>query len=200
MRSRSRSDEVHALARLKSAYNSLIQTEVIMKQIRSQLVLTFISFQIAAFQLSPYPIRTKCIQSQSKFLSTTSLRSTRERAIKPWPKPIVESSGDYQGESFLEDHIGGPLYSLQKDLPRLPVPPISKTLKTFLPSALPLAESKEEEDSLIKACEDFPQEAERLQERLKARAAELKDSSWLQSWWNILGYLSCKFEQCDDYS
>ena len=28
-----------------------------------------------------------------------------------------------------------------------------------------------------------------LQERLEARKAERKDTSWLQEWWNDLGYL-----------
>ena len=114
-----------------------------------------------------------------------------ERFIKPWPKPIIESNGDYRNEMFLEQHIGGPLYSLQNDLPRLPVPSIDKTIKLFVPTALPLAESDEEEESLLKACEDFPNEAVELQKRLEERAEEYKDSSWLQVWWNQ-SYLKCE--------
>jgi len=102
---------------------------------------------------------------------------------------VVVSHGDYEQDAALDDFIGGPLYSQQKNLPKLPVPSIENTLKIFLPSALPLAESEEEAQNLIQACESFPQEALKLQERLEARRDETSDSSWLQLWWNQEGYL-----------
>lgn len=105
---------------------------------------------------------------------------------------MVESHGDYRAESYLEDHIGGKLYSAQKSLPRLPIPSISETIAKFLPTALPLAKSDEEKETLIKACEDFEGQAGVLQQRLLARKEEMGDSSWLQLWWNTMGYLQVR--------
>jgi carnitine O-acetyltransferase len=97
---------------------------------------------------------------------------------------MVESRGDYREEAFLEQQIGGPLYSNQNAMPRLPVPSIDDTLKRFLPTALPLARTKEEETKLQEACQNFPEQAQELQKRLIQRRNEFQDSSWLQLWWN----------------
>lgn len=106
---------------------------------------------------------------------------------------MVESHGDYRAEAYLEDHIGGNLYEKQHSLPRLPIPAISETISKFLPTALPLAKSEEEKDTLIKACEEFEAQAGKLQQRLvERRDGEMKDSSWLQLWWNTLGYLQVR--------
>ena len=106
---------------------------------------------------------------------------------------MVESHGDYRAESYLEHHIGGKLYEKQRSLPRLPVPNISETISKFLPTALPLAKSDEEKDTLIKACEEFESQASELQQRLVQRKdGEMKDSSWLQLWWNTMGYLQVR--------
>ena len=103
---------------------------------------------------------------------------------------MVESHGDYRAEAYLEDHIGGNLYSKQHSLPKLPIPSVSETIARFLPTALPLAKSDEEKATLIKACEEFEGQAGELQKRLVERKeGEMKDSSWLQFWWNTLGYL-----------
>ena len=110
--------------------------------------------------------------------------------LKPWPHPMVESHGDYRAESYLEDHIGGKLYSKQHSLPRLPIPSISDTINRFLPTALPLAKNEEEKTSLIQACEEFEGQASELQQRLiERKEGDMKDSSWLQLWWNTMGYL-----------
>lgn len=101
---------------------------------------------------------------------------------------MVESNGDYREEAFLEEHIGGPLYENQKELPRLPVPTIEDTLARFLPTALPLVKSEDEKKALLAACETFPEQAKILQERLiHRRDHEMKNSSWLQLWWNQVG-------------
>jgi carnitine O-acetyltransferase len=98
---------------------------------------------------------------------------------------VVESNGDYREEMHLEEHIGGPLYENQKSLPRLPIPTIKDIIERFLPTALPLAKTKEEEMALKAACQAFPEQAKRLQERLiDRRESEMKESSWLQLWWN----------------
>ena len=106
---------------------------------------------------------------------------------------MVESHGDYRAEAYLEDHIGGKLYSKQHTLPRLPIPDISDTISKFLPTALPLAKSDEEKETLIKACEEFEGQATELQKRLiERKEGEMKDSSWLQLWWNTMGYLQVR--------
>mmetsp|Transcript_10526 Transcript_10526/g.17405 ORF Transcript_10526/g.17405 Transcript_10526/m.17405 type:complete len:694 (-) Transcript_10526:10-2091(-) len=134
--------------------------------------------------------------STSKALSTSSSSSFATlramSTIKPWSSPMIESHGDYRAEAFLEDHIGGKLYEKQHSLPRLPIPSISETISKFLPTALPLAKSDEEKDSLIKACEDFESQAGELQQRLLERRDANPDSSWLQHWWNTLGYLQVR--------
>ena len=118
----------------------------------------------------------------SRFLSSLASSSV---ALKPWKDAVVESHGDYRAESFLEAHIGGQLYENQRELPRLPIPSVEDTIGRFLPSALPLAKTEEEKVALQEACEVFPEQAKVLQERLMARRdGEMKDSSWLQLWWN----------------
>ena len=108
--------------------------------------------------------------------------------LKPWRQPVVESNGDYEEEMFLE-LSDKPLYLYQRDLPRLPVPSLQDTVERFLPTALPLAETPEEEDSLRHACRDFTDQAQHLQERLLQKASSSPSSSWLQLWWNTLAYL-----------
>ena len=121
-----------------------------------------------------------CRAVHSRYLSTSSNPS-----FKPWHSEVVESNGDYRKETFLEEYIGGPLYENQKTLPRLPIPSIEDTLKRFLPTALPLVRSEQEKTALLAACEAFPEQAKVLQERLiDRRENDMKDSSWLQVWWN----------------
>ncbi len=123
--------------------------------------------------------------------ASTSMH-TGKFSMKQWPQPVVVSKGNYEQDAFLDDFIDGPLYSQQKNLPKLPIPSIESTLRMFLPSALPLAETEEEAQNLIQACEDFPNEdiTIKLQERLEARRDEASNNnSWLQLWWNQEGYL-----------
>ena len=133
--------------------------------------------------LNQFPYQQEWIfRHATRLLST---QPTQPITLKTWKSEMVESNGDYRNESFLEDYIGGPLYENQPTLPRLPVPSIQDTIARFLPTALPLAKSKEEEMNLKKACLEFPEQAKVLQERLIARKdGEMKDSSWLQMWWN----------------
>lgn len=126
--------------------------------------------------------------------SSSSPSSVLATTFKPWPKPYIESKGDYSEESFLEDYIGGPLYKNQKDLPHLPIPSVEETISLFLKSALPLVESEEERVALMKDCESFPSDVAALQERLLARkeGCSMMKTSWLQKWWNQLGYLQIR--------
>ena len=111
------------------------------------------------------------------------------KGFPKWPTPVIESHGDYRSDAFIEKSIGGELYKHQEELPRLPVPSIEATIKTFLKTALPLAESEEERKSLVEACETFPMQAAELQSRLINLREELKDTSWLQKFWNTMVYL-----------
>jgi carnitine O-acetyltransferase len=111
---------------------------------------------------------------------------------KAWPRPMIESHGDYREEAFLETLIGGKLYENQKKMPKLPVPPIQETLDRLLPTVLPLAKNDQERAALIKSIQDFPEQAKLLQKRLLERKEEMSDSSWLQLWWNTLGYLQVR--------
>ena len=105
----------------------------------------------------------------------------------------MDAHGDYRAEAWLETHVGGPLYQYQASLPRLPIPAIGDTLQRFLPTALPLARTDEERTALRAAVQAFPGQAAALQERLQSRADhEYADSSWLQHWWNTLGYLDVR--------
>lgn len=136
----------------------------------------------------------------SGFASTVSKPSTssvvgeqrQSSFLKPWPEPVVISNGDYRDELFLEEHIGGPLYETQNDIDRFPVPSLEDTVERLIPTAIPLAESEEEKQAFLKACEDFPSEASALQKELLQRKQDndADNSSWLQQWWQKYGYLT----------
>lgn len=129
----------------------------------------------------------------SSSIAAAAQADTPTSPFMKWPKPMIESNGDYRAEAHLETLIGGPLYANQTALPRLPIPNVEDTITKFLPTALPLAESEEEKQSLLHACASFPSEAIELQRRLQERRdGEMKDSSWLQLWWNQLGYLQVR--------
>lgn len=137
---------------------------------------------IKSYQLKCTPYQDLLLRQCTRFLST---QPPQDIVLKPWKTPVVESNGDYREEMHLEEHIGGPLYENQKSLPRLPIPTIEDIIERFLPTALPLAKTKEEEMALKAACQAFPEEAKKLQERLiDRRESEMKESSWLQLWWN----------------
>ncbi len=105
---------------------------------------------------------------------------------------MIESNGDYREEAHLEELVAGPLYQSQSNLPRLPIPNVADSLTKFLPTALPLAKSEDEHQTLLEACRIFPEQAHVYQQRLQQRAAEFGNSSWLQLWWNQAGYLQVR--------
>lgn len=112
--------------------------------------------------------------------------------FKPWPEPLVQAHGDYREQAFLEEHIGGPLYSKQAELPRLPINSLEDTVQRVLPTALPLVQDEEEKQALLEDAKKFTEEAKVLQERLIERQKEYSDSSWLQHLWQTLGYLQVR--------
>ncbi len=130
--------------------------------------------------------------------SSSPSTSTTATALKTWPAPMIESRGDYREEAHLEHLLGDdghtPLYSAQSSLPLLPIPEINETISSFLPTALPLAESEREAQDLVEACRVFPSQAAELHRRLvQRRDVEVGgSSSWLSLWWNTAGYLQGK--------
>ena len=134
---------------------------------------------------------------------TTKASMSSTSIIAPWPEKMVESHGDYRDETWLEELAQNKdtTYKNQSSLPDLPIPTIEETLSRFLPTALPLAESEEEERALKRSVEKFPAQAQKIQERLLERAALVRNnSSWLQHWWNTLGYLQVRDSVCINVS
>ena len=129
-------------------------------------------------------------------LTTSSDGVSSVRTIPRWPRPMIESNGDYRAESYLEDLVGGPLYEKQANLPRLPIPRIHDTLALLKDTVLPLAESENEKEEFLDALESFEKNGlvTKLQERLIDRSSNefANDSSWLSLWWNQLGYLQVR--------
>lgn len=110
---------------------------------------------------------------------------------KPWENRFFLTNGDYTQDSWVEDP-STPLYEHQTKLPRLPVPELAETASKFLSTALPLAQSNTEAENLQVALSKFPSQAKILQDRLIQRAEEWNHSSWLQKWWNQMGYLDVR--------
>jgi len=120
---------------------------------------------------------------------------------------VYDSFGDYRVDADRLEDTSMPLYSAQSSLDRLPVPSLEETCKRFLRTAVPLAKSSEETASLQQAVDAFSQHSQQLQKRLLQRQKENPESSWLQHWWNVLGYLKIRdpivvhvsyFFRCDD--
>lgn len=135
-----------------------------------------------------------------QFSTTTTAFSKNGRAILSriprWPMPMIESSGDYRAEAYLEELVGGSLYEKQSQLPRLPVPEICETLGLLRDTVIPLAESESEKQEFLSALQEFEESdhAQTLQQRLVNRCNNEigDDSSWLSIWWNQLGYLQVR--------
>jgi carnitine O-acetyltransferase len=106
--------------------------------------------------------------------------------------PYIASHGDYHADALLIEDTKRPLYAEQQNIPRLPVPSLQETIDTFLPTALPFCQDSLERDSLLEAARSFPSQAAHLQERLLRRQKDKSESSWLQEWWNELGYLKIR--------
>ena len=98
-------------------------------------------------------------------------------------------SGDYREHVHLE--TPSPLYQNQSNLPTLPVATLTESAHLYLQSIQPLC-TPTEYATTAAAVADFLKAGGRgpeLQQRLEQRAADSKDSSWLQEWWNKKSYL-----------
>jgi carnitine O-acetyltransferase len=133
--------------------------------------------------------------------------SPRSSPFRPWNQPVYVCHGDYQEQAFLEQHIGGPLYAHQHELPALPLPTLEETLERLIPTAIPLAQNEDEAAQFTRCCQDFIHQAQVLQERLVEKQQEMQQShkingdemmspssnaSWLQELWQSVGYLQAR--------
>jgi len=140
------------------------------------------------------------ISIDKELSSIRKMSSSIKSPFPKWPNPVHDAEGDYRTEAaFLETKLHtakNNLYMHQKSIPRLPLPSISDTLSKLAPTVLPLVKHNEnEKTSFLQAIEDFPSQVAQLhlQERLeKRRNKDYSNSSWLQHWWNTLGYLDVR--------
>lgn len=140
-----------------------------------------------------------------------TIRPKYSSIFKPWhfadpANGRVKAHGDYAQDLYLEEHIGGPLYSRQRRsalladqeetpiLPKLPIPPLNATAERLLPTVLTLAQqepqtNETEIQTFLQAWQDFCSEAEPLHQRLLEHANRQVDTSWVQAWWQSQAYL-----------
>ncbi|KAJ2712023.1 hypothetical protein H4R19_002969 [Coemansia spiralis] len=88
------------------------------------------------------------------------------------------------------------ILSLQSTLPRLPVPPLEKTVAQLIESLTPFADGRPEALAAATAkAARFLQVAGRLQQRLISYE-KTQPNSWLEAWWLELAYLSWREGLC----
>jgi carnitine O-acetyltransferase len=173
----------------------LISTIILLPRQASSLrsTLPMIRSSLTALERSAMTTKIKNYRHNAMKMTSTSTTASTSFLLKQWPKTMVESRGDYREEEFLEKCIGGPLYEHQATLPRLPVLQVNDTIQKLVPTVLPLSSSPEQSSSFIQKATSFEQQSQHLQQRLITRAStEYKNSSWLQHWWNVLGYLKVR--------
>lgn len=93
-------------------------------------------------------------------------------------------------ESYVSDPLAGNMLRFQASLPRLPVPPLSTTVRKYLDTVKPHLTDIEytATKASAQAFLSSPQAAE-LQARLEARAADPSIKNWLADWWNEVAYM-----------
>ncbi|KAI8988616.1 acyltransferase ChoActase/COT/CPT [Mycotypha africana] len=99
--------------------------------------------------------------------------------MPPTPKTPVDSTA------------AGPMLRYQKNLPKLPVPPLSDTLRKYLKSVHPLL-TEEEYKRTEQAVKEFEAPGglgQELQKRLVARAKDPSVVNWMEEWWNDQAYM-----------
>ena len=133
-------------------------------------------------------------QQHLLLLSKGSRRmSTSSSSSQP---PYYDSHGDYQADNDsgnFSQSKESPLYKEQDCLPHLPVNSIVDTIERLKPSCLALVSNQnnnKERTEFLRACNEFPEQAKALQQRLEDRAKT--EDNWLQSWWNKIGYLGVR--------
>lgn len=100
------------------------------------------------------------------------------------------TSQQQTSESYVSDPLAGNMLRFQASLPRLPVPPLSTTVRKYLDTVKPHLTDIEytATKASAQAFLSSPQAAE-LQARLEARAADPSIKNWLADWWNEVAYM-----------
>ena len=92
---------------------------------------------------------------------------------------------------YVEDPSEPAMLRFEESLPRLPVPTLSSTGANYLETVKPHLTPTEFEhtQNVVKS---FVQSdlGKKLQERLKARAADPDIKNWLADWWNDVAYMA----------
>jgi carnitine O-acetyltransferase len=99
---------------------------------------------------------------------------------KPAPKTPVDPTA------------AGPMLRYQKNLPKLPVPPLAATMNKYLQTVRPLLDDADYEKT-VKAVQEFQTKGglgEKLQERLVARANDPNIVNWMEDWWLDQAYMA----------
>lgn len=108
------------------------------------------------------------------------LRNTTS-AIRKMPTVIRQKNFSTSGPK-------GDLFKFQKDLPKLPVPPLQDTVSRYLKSVEPYLTPEQLAETTAKAKQFVAGEGQNLQDRLQKFASD-KDN-WLAEWWDDYAYLA----------
>ncbi|RPA74455.1 acyltransferase ChoActase/COT/CPT [Ascobolus immersus RN42] len=93
---------------------------------------------------------------------------------------------------YKEDHSKGAMLRFEESLPKLPVPTLEESTSRYLKSVKPLL-TPEEFQKTASLTKDFVKPggiAEKLQERLVAKANDPQVKNWMLDWWNDQAYLA----------
>ncbi|KAI8581739.1 hypothetical protein K450DRAFT_171831 [Umbelopsis ramanniana AG] len=91
----------------------------------------------------------------------------------------------------IDPQAAGPMLRYQKNLPKLPVPPLAATMQKYLQSVRPLLNDADYEKT-VQAVQEFQTKGgvgEKLQERLMARANDPSIVNWMEDWWLDQAYM-----------
>ena len=113
------------------------------------------------------------------------------------PRRSTHSTSAGTGSSTLPEGYAadpmqqGPMFRYQASLPHLPVPPLTSTLSKYLETLRPHLSPAEyaHSEAIVRAFGSSKQ-AEELQRRLEARAADEGVVNWLADWWNETAYMA----------
>lgn len=108
----------------------------------------------------------------------TAAAPRRAMTTKPVPKTPIDPQA------------AGPMLRYQKNLPKLPVPPLAATMQKYLQTVRPLLNDADYEKT-VKAVQEFQEGGvgEKLQERLLARANDPSIVNWMEDWWLDQAYM-----------
>ncbi|OBZ89849.1 Carnitine O-acetyltransferase, mitochondrial [Choanephora cucurbitarum] len=101
------------------------------------------------------------------------------------------ASAKHEPKTPIDPQAEGPMFRYQKNLPKLPVPPLGATLHKYLQTIRPLVDDVEYKKT-EQAVKDFEAPGGlglQLQERLLARAQDPNIVNWMEDWWLDQAYM-----------